>query len=591
MNNGENYNVAVTPFDKNNLVNVVTVKKGESRIESVTWANNERLLVKASYVESIAGKNFKLGKLYAVNKDGSDLTEIRSRASRDDRYARYRSKTNVISYLKDDPKHILLQGYSERDEYPVVYKVNIYDNNFEKLFANHYKVSSWYANQKGEVVLGLAYGEENPNLRKFWYRQPGTEEWSVIGEYEAGENAVFNPVAFDSDKGLAYVLTDYKTGVMSLYTFDIKKGVYADQVYSNENYDLEGVILENDKVVGVRYYDDYLEQHYFEPEDHKLNQLIKGSFKAFEATVAAKSRNNKRVIVYGIRDNMPGTYYLVDLNKGTAKPWFSQYPYLSGKPLSTKQNFSFKTSDGLTITGYLSRPLNSDGKAPLVVLPHGGPAARDYKYFDPLAQLLTSRGYAVLQPNFRGSAGFGSAFEASGYKEWGLKMQDDVIEAVDWALQQGGIDKDHMCMVGLSYGGYAAETAAFKTPEKFNCFVSVAGVSDIEAFVSKDRAFGVLDSLRQDMVGNVENPADVKRMRENSLVHHIDAVKNPILLIHGDRDTRVSTSQSQNIYEKLKNANKPVQYIELEYGSHFLDSEPNRIKAFSAITDFLEKHI
>jgi len=589
--NGNTYDVAVTPFDKQDLVTVVTLKEGEARIEWVEWANNERLLVSASYVELIAGKRFKIGRLYSVNHDGSDLVEINRRAARDDSWARFRDNDNVLSYLEDEPRHIILQGYNERENYPVPYKVDIYDSTFEKLFINRYEVSSWFTDNEGRVVLGLAYDEENPLLRTFWYSDAGTEEWRKLKSFEVTKDATFNPVGFDSEKHLAYVLSDYKTGRVSLYTFNIETGEYVDLIYTNSDYDVSSVIEKDDKIIGVTYFDDYQQKHYLNKTDGKQNELIKNTFKQLETYIVSRSQDKKRLLVYGVKDNIPGRYFLVDLKNSKATPWYSEYPYLEGKKLAKKESFNITTDDGLTIHGYLTRPVQQDGEVPLILFPHGGPATRDYKYFDYAVQFLASRGYAVLQPNFRGSTGYGSAFETAGYEQWGLKMQDDIMDTVDWAVQQPGIDGDRMCVVGASYGGYVALTAAFKTPKRFRCFVSIAGISDLTEMVKADQTFDILSALRQQMIGSYQDETDVKRMDENSLINHVDKVKRPILLIHGDLDTRVRIAQSKDLYDVLKSANKPVKYVELEFGSHYLDRQPNRIKAFSEIEQFLDNNI
>ncbi|MDV6315181.1 S9 family peptidase [Idiomarina sp. HP20-50] len=591
VSNGDTYDVAVTPFGKQDLITVATLKEGEARIEWIEWINNERLLISSSFVENIAGKNFKIGRLYAVNRDGSNFIEIKRRAQKDDSLARFRDNDNVLSYLDDDPRHIILQGYNQRESYPVPYKVNVYDNTFEKLLVNRYEVSSWYTDSKGQVVLGLAYDDRNPLLRTFWYLEKNSSEWKKLKSFEVTKEAYFNPVGFDSERQLAYVLSAHKIGRVSLYTFNIKTGKYVDLIYTNPKYDVNSIIEKDDEIIGVTYFDDYLKKHYFDEVDNKQSQLISNTFKQLETYIVSRSKSKQKLLVYGVKDNIPGRYFLIDLEKGKATPWYSEYPYLEGKGLAKKENFSIQTEDGLTIHGYLTRPLNSSGKVPLIVFPHGGPSSRDYKYFDYAVQFFASQGYAVLQPNFRGSSGYGTAFEASGYGQWGLKMQDDVMAAVDWAVAQPGIDGNKMCAVGASYGGYVALTAAFKTPERFRCFVSIAGVSDLNSLVENDSPFDILSALRSRMIGNYNNPADAKRMRENSIIHHVQNVKRPILLIHGNIDTRVNIAQSEDLYDALKKAGKPVEFITLDYGSHFLDREPSRLKAFSTIQKFLDESL
>src|SRR5690606_12878790 len=153
----------------------------------------------------------------------------------------------------------------------------------------------------------------------------------------------------------------------------------------------------------------------------QIDTLVQNSFNHYETTIASINDDETKLLVYAIKDDVPGTFLRVDLKSGSESPWLSQYPYLVDHPLPKKQSFTITTTDDVKIPGYLTLPLDTSKPVPLIVFPHGGPNSRDYKYFDPYVQLFANRGYAVLQPNFRGSQGFGSAFEASGYKEWGLK--------------------------------------------------------------------------------------------------------------------------------------------------------------------------
>lgn len=230
--------------------------------------------------------------------------------------------------------------------------------------------------------------------------------------------------------------------------------------------------------------------------------------------------------------------------------------------------------------------LQPNSKPPLVVLPHGGPHSRDYRYFDPLVQLIAHEGYAVLQINFRGSSGFGTDFETSGYYQWGRRMQQDVMDGVDWLNKQNLVNGD-ACIVGGSYGGYVALTAAVQTNQAFKCFVSIAGISDLEEMID--------DEERADTyVANIVDPADSdakKALADVSAINHLDKIKAPILLIHGTKDTRVNFQQSSDFYSKAKSKGLNVRYIELKNGTHFLDNPDNRKVAYGEISAFLNKYL
>lgn len=206
-------------------------------------------------------------------------------------------------------------------------------------------------------------------------------------------------------------------------------------------------------------------------------------------------------------------------------------------------------------------------------------------------QFFASRGYAVLQVNFRGSEGFNNYYETSGYQQWGKKMQSDVYEAVDWIKAQNIIDEKNMCVVGASYGGFVALTAAIQQPENFNCFISIAGVADLEALVAKEYKYPYKRAFLNNTIGHYENSDTIKEFNQVSAMQNIDKIKRPILLMHGEKDTRVHVSQSQDFYNAAKKQGINVQYIELEDGTHFLDEWNNRVKAFNAMDEFLSKHL
>lgn len=599
LNQSGNYDVVVTEFGGTDLTTVARLEDALDRIEYISWANNERLLISASYSEQIAGNYFRPGRLFSVNLDGTDTVQLSRARDKDNKQSRYYSGDQVISMLKDDPRHILLQMYDPLDEAPAVYKVDVYTGDFEKLFVNDYDVVQWVTNHKGQVIIGIAREtdedrvvDEKDLTRTFWYRDNPESEWKKLKSVVIGQEEKFSPAAVSTNKQYMYVMSDHAIGRVGLYKYNVSTGEYEDLVYAVEGYDLLDIIEEDGRLVGVRWAEDYVKQHYFDPADAKLYELVKKTFKGAEVGIASSDRSDKKLVIYAIRDNTPGKFYLLDLEKGKASFWFSQYPYLEGKPLAAKMPFDYTGKDGMKLHGYLTLPVDVAGeKPPLVVMPHGGPQARDYRYFDPLAQLLASRGYAVLQMNFRGSTGFGSKYEAAGYKEWGQTMQQDVLAAVDWAEKSGRVDTSRMCMVGASYGGYVALTASVQTPKKFDCIVSIAGISDLVALVKDFGWFSNSEGLMSEIIGDVNKDKEHKMLVANSAINQVEKVSTPMLLIHGTRDTQVRLDQSENFYDKARRLDKNVEYLEIENGTHYLDFQPNRIEAFAAVDEFLKEYL
>ena len=216
----------------------------------------------------------------------------------------------------------------------------------------------------------------------------------------------------------------------------------------------------------------------------------------------------------------------------------------------------------------------------------GGPyGVRDKQYFDPFVQLFASRGYAVLQVNYRGSGGFGNAFESAGYEKWGKEMQTDLIDAVNWVKENKLADTNNSCIAGASYGGYAALAAGYQTPKQFKCIVSIAGVGDMDAQLTHwERKNG------KAYVDNIVN-VDGKSLKPISPQYFADKFEAPVLLIHGKVDQQVGYLQSQNMYKALKKADKDVELELFKYGTHHLNDAVNRKKAMGLMIEFIDEHL
>jgi dipeptidyl aminopeptidase/acylaminoacyl peptidase len=278
-------------------------------------------------------------------------------------------------------------------------------------------------------------------------------------------------------------------------------------------------------------------------------------------------------------------YYLLDLKEQKLVGLASEYPNLENAVLSPMEKVEYEARDGLKIPAYLTIPVNSKKeKLPIVVYPHGGPWAHDEWGFDNYVQFFASRGYAVFQPQFRGSTGFGTAFEEAGYGQWGMKIQDDITDGVRWLIDEGVADPERIAIVGASFGGYAAAMGAAKTPDLYKCIVSINGVLDLKSFHDNGRNY-YFDSINRKMWNNWE---DV----ENTSPYHLaENIQAPMLLIAGERDTVVPTAHSKKMHKRLKKLKKTSQYIELENGEHWRTNEENEIVLLKTLEAFLGEHL
>jgi dipeptidyl aminopeptidase/acylaminoacyl peptidase len=327
-----------------------------------------------------------------------------------------------------------------------------------------------------------------------------------------------------------------------------------------------------------------------------LQARWKGTEKAFPGRIVHleswSSDFNKLVVSTGGGDDS-GTYWLVDIAKHAADPIGSEYPDIKSADVGQLKTVDWRAADGLALSGVLTLPPGRDPKSlPLVVLPHGGPEARDYPEFDWWAQAIASRGYAVFQPNFRGSNGFGVAFRNAGLGQWGRKMQTDISDGVADLVKKGIVDPKRACIVGGSYGGYAALAGVTVQHGLYKCAVSVAGVADLEGMLKYDasRAGRLSSPMRYWKAFMGVTSTDDAALTAISPVARAENADAPILLIHGRNDTVVPIDQSEKMETALKRAGKPVELVTLDGEDHWLSQPKTRIQMLTAVVAFVEKH-
>jgi dipeptidyl aminopeptidase/acylaminoacyl peptidase len=580
--------VVVSDFGSQEITTVAKLNKAQDRIEELTWANNERVVISASYSEKILGDRYRVNRLFSVNKDGSNLLLINRKEIRKGNALRAKTKpSRIVSLLRGDKENLLIQIFDEKDQGWSVFKVNIYTNSFEKLFANKFDVNNWFANAKGEVVFGVGIEKD---LTTIWYREDNSQKWKKLHSKKAYQGSTFNPVLVKGDK--AVVITDHKLGRQALWLYNIKTDEFEKELYANEKFDVKTAILNplGTEVIGAVYFEHYKRNFFFNDNDKSVFSLVKNSFKKYQTTIVDFSLDRKQVLVLAESDISPPKYFWLDLQKKKGGLWFSAYPHLENKKLVSVIPFDFEARDGKNLNGYLTLPY-ANKKPALVVFPHGGPQARDYQYFNPYVQYFASLGYAVLQVNFRGSTGFGNQHETDGYREWGNKMQNDIYDAVYWLDEKNLVNTKDSCIVGASYGGYVALTSAFQKPDLFKCTVSLAGISDLPALVEDEYKYPTLRAFVRKTIGDPKDTTDLVNMNNLSLINNIDKVKSPILLVHGTYDTQVNFSQSEQLYDKANAEGKDIQYLEIAKATHYFDNNENRLTVFKTVGEFLNKHL
>jgi dipeptidyl aminopeptidase/acylaminoacyl peptidase len=346
-------------------------------------------------------------------------------------------------------------------------------------------------------------------------------------------------------------------------------------------------------LAGFQTHNDWFTYDYFDPLMKKLAEAVPQVLApGYRFSIVDTAEDPRKMIVYGESADDAGSYYFIDFSTGDSQVIAGNYPDLPEAWITQKQGIDYKTGDGLTVHAYLTLP---PGKAPkdlpLVMLPHGGPAARDYIDFDWEAQAFASRGYAVLQPNFRGSTGYGLTFEDAGNGQWGRKMQSDLSDGIAHLAKQGIVDPKRVAIYGASYGGYAALAGATLDPAgTYRCAVDIAGVSDLRPFLSfieesKGNDYTpIIVTNEKEMLGDPKHYDDISPARQAAKAYC------PILIIHGTDDTVVPIDQSQRMERALKAAGKDVQFITYKGQTHWEDIASSRLAMIQSAMDFITKH-
>ncbi len=340
--------------------------------------------------------------------------------------------------------------------------------------------------------------------------------------------------------------------------------------------------------------DDSVRWQFIDPVAERSWRSVQAAFRGKQVTLTSWSADMRQIVAFTQGPGDAGTYQLVDLDRRSAEIIGEAYPEITGDRVGEVRPISYEAADGMVIPGYLTLPpgVTDPRGLPLVVFPHGGPAARDYLGFDWWAQAMASRGYAVLQANFRGSDGLGTAHLEAGYGEWGRKMQTDLSDGVRWLASEGIIDPARVCIVGASYGGYAAMAGPTLDPGVYKCAVSVSGVSDLRLMVQWEAGQGGRDSP---VVRYWNRFMGAERLGDRNLdtvspAAQAERADAPILLLHGRDDTVVPFEQSRVFAEALQRAGKPHELVELPNEDHWLSRAATRQWMLAETVRFLEQH-
>ncbi len=367
-------------------------------------------------------------------------------------------------------------------------------------------------------------------------------------------------------------------------------------LFQRESADIDGAILDpwTRQVVGANWTAEESHQHFFEADLQAAREQLDALLPGHPARILSWSRDRRRFLVFAEIGLDGGGYYFFDRGEQRVQRLGMAYPGLAKHPQGERQSITYRARDGVRIPAYLTYPPGDQRRdLPLVLFVHGGPHSRDSFDFDYWAAFMASRGYAVLQPNFRGSSGYGRAWEEAGRRQWGGLMQTDVEDGVAALVRAGIVNPARVCIVGASYGGYAALAGATLTPERYACAASVAGLSDLNEFLRQRAAqAGDTSMIAEWWESSIGDRAeDRERVRAVSPVNLADRVRVPILLMHGTDDTVVPILQSRRMQDRLRDAGKEVRFVELRGDDHWLSDAATRVQMLRELEAFLAQHL
>jgi dipeptidyl aminopeptidase/acylaminoacyl peptidase len=450
--------------------------------------------------------------------------------------------------------------------------------------------TSWFADAAGR--LRVAYVTRKDGDRVMMHGQD--KVFREVLNFD-DDDTHFRPIALSADGERIYGLSDEGREQRDLVEFDPATRSIAKTVFSKRGIDIAGIRLnEAGELIGVSYYQDGLVvSEYFDDDSRSVDRSLRAAFPGKAVSVLQRSHDAQQVILAVSGSDRPTEVYHYDRVSRRAALISETTPWLAERTFAQAQTLKLKSKDGFEIEAYLTLPTNPSAvKRPLIVFPHGGPiGVRDDRFFDPEVQFMASLGYAVLQVNFRGSEGFGTAFRKAGEGNYGKAIEDDIDAALAAALAQYPLDESRMCTAGSSYGGYSAMVSTIRWPERFRCAISLFGVSDLPLFFTASDS-GRSKEVREDMEKKIGNPnVDLDKMKANSPLYRAADLNVPLMLIHGTEDVRVDYEHTRRMMRVLDFAGRPPIVIELEGAGHGIDAPEQRRKAWRAIAGFLRTHL
>jgi acetyl esterase/lipase len=577
---------------------VLRASGAPERLSWCRFVSDTRLICAVRGTSNIEGMLVGFSRLFAVNADGSNIRELGQQASAYDARLR-QSSGNILDWLPQDGNAVLMvrdyvpeamangSRMARRTNGLGVDRIDINNLRVTQVEAPDARASGYLSDGRGNVrmmraVQSLGDGQESSRT-DYFYRLAGSRDWRRFSTYDETTREGMYPVAVDGARDVAYVLKSLN-GRLALYRVRLDESLASELVYSNASVDVDDVVRvgRGGAAVGVTFAEEQRRVVWFDPAYAELSRNLSHALPGQPALdFVGASHDENKLLILAQSDSNPGRYYLYDRTSRALEEVMPVRPELDNVRLANVRALTYAAADGVQVPAYLTLPPGRQDMRglPALVMPHGGPSARDELGFDWLAQFLAHQGYAVLQPNYRGSAGYGDAwFAQNGFRGWQTSI-GDVTSAGRWMLAQGA-DANRLAIVGWSYGGYAALQAGVTEPGLFKAIVAIAPVTDLQLLWEQAEGFSNYLLVRQ-FVG--QGP----HVRAGSPLQNIGRITAPVLMFHGTRDTNVGIVHSQRMDAALHAAGKQSELVTFDGLEHDLADSEARVRMLARIDAFL----
>ena len=566
-------------------------------IDGFWWVNDERVVLGVAERFGSEDTPSPTGELVGVNADGGrdellvgwraigETVGTRISAKKGDRVAAF-----MVDTLPNDERWavIMTQPFTD-DPFRKLERMDVYTG--RRITIGRAPVLNAKFATDNAGVTRFAWGHGVDLVHKLFYRANDEAEWSPVSPGTEGVVREF-PVGFSPDNRLAYLLTERRAGPDALIEFDPGSGERRT-VLQDDNTSPDEILYRNDSRVpiGAAFMDGLPRNDYLDPKspESRLLRSLHAAFPGQRVRVTSTTKDGSRALVEVSSDRNAGDFYLFNTADKKVDFLLARREWLDPAKMAEVRPVSFKARDGLALHGYLTLPPDRGEKnLPLIVMPHGGPFwVHDEWRFDSQAQMLAAAGYAVLQPNFRGSSNHGDAFTQAGAGQWGKTMQDDVTDATRWAIEQGIADEQRICIHGASYGAYAALMGVVREPELYRCASGYIGVYNLEMMHRR----GDIQGSRSGETYLREWIGESKTLRDVSPVYLAERIKVPVMLSAGGQDPRAPEAHTKAMEKALERAGVPVESIYFPNEGHGYYEPENRKTYHTRLLAFLDRHI